>query len=119
MKFSITNELYDFLKPVALVWLPAVATLYTVIAPIWHLGDVTEVVGTLSAVDTFLGAVLHLSSKTAVQPTIDLSKSPIVGNMVIDTSGASKNVCTIEVTSDSTEWTNFKTITMNVVNKKP
>lgn len=119
MKFSITNDLYDFLKPVALVWLPAVATLYTVIAPIWHLGDVTEVVGTLSAVDTFLGAVLHLSSKTATPPTVDLSKSPIVGNMVIDTSGTTKDVYTIEVTSDPTTWSQNKTITMQVVPKKP
>jgi hypothetical protein len=109
--------MYDFFKPVALVWLPAIATLYTVLAPLWHLGDVTEVVGSLSAIDTFLGAVLHLSSKSAATPTIDPSKSPIVGNMVIDTSGTTKDVYSIEVTSDPTTWAQHKTITMAVMAK--
>lgn len=62
-----TNGAYDVLKPIALIWLPAIATLYTVLAAIWGFGDVEAVVGSISAVDGFLGAALHLSTNPTPQ----------------------------------------------------
>ena len=57
----MSNKLYDVLKWISLVWLPAVATLYFALAGIWGLPYGEEIVGTISAVDTFLGVLLGIS----------------------------------------------------------
>lgn len=60
MKFS--KNTYDFLKWVAQFLLPAVGTLYFALASIWNLPHSEQVVGTITAVDTFLGVLLGISS---------------------------------------------------------
>lgn len=57
------NELYNVLKNVALIWLPALGTLYFSLAKIWDLPSADEVTGTIVVIDTFMGVVLGLSSK--------------------------------------------------------
>ena len=57
----MSNKVYDILKIIALVWLPALGTLYFALAGIWGLPYAEQVVGTITAVDTFLGSVLHIS----------------------------------------------------------
>ena len=59
----MSNKMYDFLKYVAQVVLPAIGTLYFAIAEIWKLPCAEQVVGTITAVDTFLGVLLGISSK--------------------------------------------------------
>lgn len=59
----ISNKMYDRLKFVAQVLLPAVAALYFGLAQIWGLPNGEQVVGTITVIDTFLGAVLLLSAK--------------------------------------------------------
>lgn len=59
----MTNKVYNVLKFIALVLLPALGTLYFAVAGIWGLPAADEVVKTIVAVDTFLGVVLHLSSR--------------------------------------------------------
>jgi hypothetical protein len=54
--------LYDKLKFIALILLPAVATLYWTVDTAWGWGYATQVAGTITAVDTFLGVILQLSS---------------------------------------------------------
>lgn len=56
------NKTYNLLKFLAQIVLPAVATLYAAIAMIWDLPKAPEVVATVTAVDTFLGVVLGISS---------------------------------------------------------
>ena len=58
----MSNKMYDVLKMIAQVFLPAFATLYFALAGIWGLPYAEEIVGTLTAVDTFLGVVLGISS---------------------------------------------------------
>ena len=58
----MSNALYDKLKFVAQIILPAGATLYAALAGIWGLPYGTEITGTISAVDVFLGAILGISS---------------------------------------------------------
>ena len=60
---TLTNKTYDRLKFVTLIALPALATFYLTVAQIWHLPSATEVAATITAIDTFLGALLGLSSK--------------------------------------------------------
>lgn len=58
----MSNKVYDVLKWIALVVLPACATLYFALASIWHFPYGEEIVGTITAIDTFLGALLGISS---------------------------------------------------------
>ena len=58
----MSNKVYDILKYIAQIILPALATLYFAIAGIWGLPYGEQVVGTITAVDTFLGVVLGISS---------------------------------------------------------
>lgn len=60
--FKMSDEVYDILKEFAQVWLPAIGTLYFAIASIWGLPYAEQIVGTITAVDAFLGAVLHIST---------------------------------------------------------
>lgn len=53
---------YDVLKRIAMVWLPALGTLYFALSQIWGLPAGGEVVGTITAIDTFMGVVLHISN---------------------------------------------------------
>jgi hypothetical protein len=59
---QLKGKLYDRLKFLALVVLPAAATLYFALGGIWGLPAVHQVVNTIVAVDTFLGTILQLSS---------------------------------------------------------
>lgn len=59
---NLSNKVYDVLKQIALVWIPAIETLYSALCGIWGLPLGVEIVGTLAAVDAFLGAVLKISS---------------------------------------------------------
>ena len=61
---KLDNKTYDILKFIAQIVLPAVGTLYFALAGIWNFPYGEEVVGTITAVDTFLGALLGLSSAT-------------------------------------------------------
>ena len=60
MRFS--NKTYDFLKWVAQYLLPAAGTLYFALAGIWGFPYGEQVVGTITAVDTFLGVILGIST---------------------------------------------------------
>lgn len=58
----MSNKVYDVLKFVAQVFLPALGTLYLGLSKIWGFPYGEEVVGTITTVDLFLGAVLGISS---------------------------------------------------------
>lgn len=57
----MNNKVYDLLKWVAQIFLPAVGTLYFALAQIWGLPYGEEIVGTITAIDAFLGAFIHVS----------------------------------------------------------
>lgn len=58
----MSNKLYDVLKQIALIWIPALGTLYFALAGIWGFPYGEQIVGTLTAIDTFLGAILGIST---------------------------------------------------------
>lgn len=58
----MSNKAYDVLKYIAQIVLPASGTLYFALAGLWNFPYVEQVVGTISAVDTFLGVLLGISS---------------------------------------------------------
>ena len=60
---KMSNKCYDVLKFIAQILLPALGTLYFALAKIWGFPYAAEIVGTISAVDAFLGALLGISTK--------------------------------------------------------
>ena len=62
MLFS--NNAHDILKYIALIVLPALGSLYFGLSSIWGLPYSIEIVGTLTVVDTFLGALIGISTKS-------------------------------------------------------
>ena len=72
----MSNKTYDILKDIALIVLPALATLYAALAKIWGLPYEVAIPATIMAVDTFLGAILKLSTnqynkEQQLQPPIE------------------------------------------------
>lgn len=59
---KLSNKAYDILKWIAQILLPALGTLYFALCKIWGFPYPTEVVGTISAVDIFLGTILGIST---------------------------------------------------------
>ena len=59
---KLSNHVYDVLKFVAQVVLPSLGTLYFALAGIWGFPYGEQIVGTITALDAFLGAMLGLSS---------------------------------------------------------
>lgn len=59
---KMSNTVYDALKFIAQIFLPAVGTLYFALAQIWDLPYPEQIVGTITAVDAFLGALLGIST---------------------------------------------------------
>ena len=61
---KLSNKIYDLLKWIAIIVMPAAATLITVVFPLWNIPHADEIAKTITAVATFLGAVLMVSSAT-------------------------------------------------------
>ena len=59
---TLNNKTYDVIKWIAQYFIPAAGTLYAALSKIWGFPYGSEVVGTLSAIDIFLGAILGISS---------------------------------------------------------
>ena len=58
----MSNKVYDALKWIAQILLPALGTLYFALAGIWDFPCAEAIVGTITAVDTFLGVILGIST---------------------------------------------------------
>lgn len=59
---KLSNKAYDVLKWIAMYFLPALGTLYFAVSQIWGFPYGEEVVGTITAIDTFLGVILKIST---------------------------------------------------------
>ena len=64
---KMSNDTYDILKFIAQIVLPALGTLYFALAGIWGLPYGEQIVGTVTAVDAFLGAVLKISTDAYIK----------------------------------------------------
>jgi hypothetical protein len=58
----MNNKIYDVLKWIALILMPAAIACYAALSGIWGWPYGEQIVGTLSAVEVFMGAVLQISS---------------------------------------------------------
>ena len=77
----MTNKTYDVLKWIAQYFLPALGTLYFALANIWNLPFGEEIVGTITAIDAFLGVLLGIST---MQYNKTIKKQTIRGSVHYD-----------------------------------
>lgn len=56
------NKVYDILKYITMIFLPAFATLYSALAGIWGLPYGEQIVATIAALTTFMGVTLMVNS---------------------------------------------------------
>lgn len=60
---QMNNKTYDTLKYIALYVLPALATLILTVGSIWQIPYSEAIAGTVTAIDTFIGALIGISAK--------------------------------------------------------
>ncbi len=59
---KLNNKVFDYLKWITIILIPAATTLYVTLAPVWNLPCAEEVSKTSMAIVTFLGAILGIST---------------------------------------------------------
>lgn len=59
---AMNNKVYNVLKWIAMIVLPALATLYSGLAILWGFPFAEEIPATITLVNTFLGTVLMIST---------------------------------------------------------
>lgn len=84
---KISNKAYDILKWVAQYVLPGLGTLYFTLSSIWGLPYGEQIIGTISAIDAFLGLLIGLSSSTYEGD----------GDLVIDQSNPKKDIYRLDL----------------------
>ena len=62
MNFKLNDKVYNFLKWLAMIVMPAIGSLYFGLSGIWGFPYAEQIVGTITLVDTFLGALLGIST---------------------------------------------------------
>lgn len=67
MNYLLPDKVYQILKWVALIVLPAVATFISVVGPTWGMPYCEQVVTTITAVSTLIGALIGVSHLKAAQ----------------------------------------------------
>ena len=66
MAYLLPDKIYDVLKWVGLILLPALAALVGAVGPAWGMPHVDAVVLTINAVGTFIGAIIGASHVSAM-----------------------------------------------------
>ena len=69
---KLSNKLYNTLKWIVMIVIPACATLYFALATIWGFPYGDEVVATMTATATFIGALIGVSTKSYNQSGVDV-----------------------------------------------
>jgi len=59
---KMSSKVYDVLKYIAQIALPALGAFYFALSQIWGLPYGEQIVGTIAAVDTLLGVLLGIST---------------------------------------------------------
>jgi hypothetical protein len=102
----MSSTTYDRLKLLAQIVLPALGTLYFTIAGIWHLPAAEQVVGTIVAIDAFIGVILKVASDS-------YTKEGTVGTIVVHDS-EEKTTFTIEQEMEPEKLMEKKEVTFKV-----
>lgn len=104
---TIPSKYYDILKQIAQVVLPALGTLYFALSQIWGLPYGEQIVGTITAIDAFLGACLHISTRAYTGD----------GVLNVDTTDPNTDKYSLDFTTALNEVNDKKTVVLRVKKK--
>lgn len=104
----LSNSAYNVVKKSATIVLPALSAFYIAIAQIWNFDHVDQVVGTLAALNTFLGVIIQLSKKSYYA-----SSAPYVGEIKVQNVGE-KKVFSLVVDGDPEELENMNSANFKI-----
>jgi hypothetical protein len=108
----LSDKSYNLLKYTVTVILPAFAALYLSLGQIWGFGHVEAVVGTVTALNVFAGALLHLTT-AAYNKSQDGSTDGSYADLVVDDDGP-----WLSFNGDPAHLDTLKKVTLNVVNAR-
>lgn len=97
----MNNKTYDILKYIACIVLPALATLILTVFKIWGIPYGEAIAGTITAIDTFLGAILQVSSVKYKKVKEQEEKNKIDLNPIINSLSDLGNALTFDTSSKS------------------
>lgn len=103
----ITGKLYDWLKWLAQLVLPGLGTLYFTLSGIWNLSSGDKVVGTVMAVDLFLGVLLGISQ-------VNYNKQVATGVLNVDDTVTGGQKFSLELTGDPAELPDKKEVRFKI-----
>lgn len=101
---TLNNKVYDCLKWIATYLLPAFGTLYFALSQIWGTPYGEEIVGTITAIDAFIGAILGISS----------SGFQGDGILAIDRSNPEKDLYSLEIATPLEDLPRMKSVTLKI-----
>lgn len=105
----LSNKTYNVLKWMAQYLLPASGALYFALASIWGLPYGEQIIGTITAIDIFLGVILGIS--TGQYKKSDMASD---GQLLIDTSNPLKDIYRLDLGDNLDGLSDKKTITLKV-----
>lgn len=105
----LSDRAYTILEFVARVVLPGLATLYLAVAGLWGVENGPQVVGTIVAVDTFLGLFLGLA-----QRSYDNSVAKYNGSIDISDTPGAPSVFTLNLDTHPDDLANMSQVTFKV-----
>lgn len=101
---TLTNKQYDVLKWIALYLLPALGTLYFTLSGLWGLPYGEQIVGTITAIDTFVAVIIGISTHNYNGD----------GTLMIDTSNPNVDTYRFNMDDDLDTLRDRKTILLKV-----
>lgn len=107
--FVMSPGLYAKMKFVALMLLPGLTTLYFTLGNIWDFPSVEQVIGTLTAFDTFLGVMIGVASNT-----YNKSDARFAGDIVLSTGADGSKLYSLELNGDPEDLDTMKEVTFKV-----
>lgn len=108
-KLIMTNKMYDILKRLVQVILPATSSAYFALAAIYDLPNPDKIVGTIAVVTTFLGVTLGISTAQYYKSDV-----PYDGNMVIRSNNVGNKMFSLELNSDPNDIEGKESISFKV-----
>jgi hypothetical protein len=107
--FVFSEKLYNRVKWVTTILLPAVSTFYFTLSGVWDLPYTTQVIGTLAALATFLGVLIGISTKS-----YNNSENRFIGDMVFETTEDGKKTFTLAFNEDPIDLELFPEVTFKI-----
>ena len=104
----LNDKVYDALKWLVQIFLPAAATLYAALAALWGFPFVEQVVGTIGAITVFLVACLKISNSNYTGDAV----------LHVDPNADDDNQYSLALSSDWSELAKKKSFMVTVNNKQ-